>query len=239
MNVTGPIRRDASAAPHASAIVRHRGDVSYRQLDRLLDAPALRVIDLGFQPADIARLAFPDVTGSGSAFRFFVLALGIARAGDSTKLAEASDEPFVACFTDTAGAAAGTRRSIVVDESWFDAPPDTVEIDAVASHADVAAIGRIAVTSGTAGTSKQVALSHDVMVRRIEGRGAVDVHPAQPVVVVHIGPRSNVGFRIVLRALNAGATIAMARSPGDFLRAIAPQGVDCVVLAPAGQTGGA
>ena len=128
MNITDPIRRQAAATPHAAAFVRRNATVSYRQLDRLLDAMARRALDGGLRAGDLVALAFPDVLGSGAEFRYFTLSLALARAGIATMSADASDDAIAACFADNARNAVPAPSRVIVDDAWFAAPPDTVAV---------------------------------------------------------------------------------------------------------------
>lgn len=233
MNITDPIRRHANATPNAPAIIRWNATITYRQFDRMLDGIARRILDLGFGPGDVVRLAFPDLPGSGAAFRFLVLSLAMARAGVGTTAADEFDDCLSACFSGEAGTATRAPRSVLVDDAWFESPPETVEVGIVPSHADGTTICRIVSTSGTTGTAKRVAVSHDIMVRRLEGGEALGPYPAEPVAIIHIGPWSNAGFRNVLRVLHAGGALVLARKPHEILRAIARHGVNYLFLAPA------
>lgn len=233
MNITDPIRRNAQTAPLAPAVVRWNTTVTYRQLDRLIDVLARRALDLGLGPGDVAGLAFPDLPGSGAAYKFIVLSLAMARAGIAVKAATTSDEGLAACFAADAGTPTRAPRLVVADETWFVPPPDSVEIEAVASHPDGKAICRIASTSGTTGTSKRVSISHEKSLYRVDVGRDPRLGPAMPIAIVHIGPWSGVGFFGVLRTLLAGGTLVLARKADDVLHAIARHGVNFVLLAPA------
>ena len=233
MNITDPIRAHARATPDAPAILRRNGAVTYRQLDRLLDALALRAIELGLAPGDRVGLAFPDTPGSQAAYRFLTLALAMARIGVATKAAEPDDEGFAACLMADATTRTRAPRRVVVDGGWFESPPASVEIAAVPASAGGSAVCRVFSTSGTTGTSKRVAISHEIMNRRIEGGTRLGPYPQRPVVVVHIGPWSGVGFRNMLRALHAGGAILLARRPDEILHGVIRRGVNYMLLAPA------
>lgn len=233
MNLTEPIRQRAKARPEDPAIIRWNAVVTYRQLDRMLDAVARRTLDHGLRPGEVVGLAFPDLPGSGAVYKFFVLTLALARAGVAVKAAEESDEGLAACFTSDAGTVTRAPRKVVVDDTWFENLADTVEVADFPMHADGRTTYRIATTSGTTGTSKRVSLSQEMGIRRTEGGEGSAPFPEKPVAIVHIGPWSGAGFRNMLRTLYDGGTLVLARRPDEILRAIARHGVNYLLLAPA------
>ncbi|CAG0948885.1 fatty-acyl-CoA synthase [Burkholderiales bacterium] len=233
MNIADPIRRHARTIPHAPACIRHDRVVSYAQFDRTIDAVARRALDLGLAAGDHVGVCYPDHPGSGAYYRFLVTALALARIGIAVKSTEGGEEGLVACFSPDAGRQGGPSRWITVDDAWFDGPDPSHAAPQVESHAGGTAICRIFSTSGTTGTAKCVAVSHDLMFRRIRDDRQLGPYPVTPIVIVHVGPWAGVGFRHALRALWTGGALVPARLPAQIFRAIARHRVNCMLVAPA------
>lgn len=232
MNIADPIRRLARTIPDAPAFQRQNRAVSYAEFDRTIDAVARRALAEGLSGGDTVGLWIPDEPGTGAFYRFLVAAYALARIGVALKSTKGREAGFAACMTSDPSLVTGPKRRILVDDAWFDASGSRGLPD-VESHPGGPAICRYFSTSGTTGTAKSVAISHDLIYRRNRDARQLGPYPDHPVAIVHVGPWTGIGFRHITRALWAGGTVVPARRPRQILDAIAQYGVNCMLVAPA------
>lgn len=226
MNIAEPIREQAALRPNSVAVVRIGGQpVTYAQLDRLIDAMARRALDLGLRPGQIAavetRMPFP----------FLVTALALARIGAAAALEDLPDACADFRFTAESPARESTVPHAKLLLEWFE-PTRLAAVAPVPVHDDDEAICRIFSSSGTTGRPKQVAVSHDLMRRRIEMKNFVSPLPETPVQIISIWPTGGYGFRDTLRVLYAGGRILFCTGIDDILSLIERQRVNFLVVTP-------
>ncbi len=227
MNISEPIREQARRQPDVVAVVRIGGQsVTYVQLDRLIDALARRVLDLGLGPGQVAavetRMPFP----------FLVMALALARIGVAAALEDLPDADADHRFTLEAPPRESTVPHTKMLLEWFEPIGPEAAVAPVPSHEDDAAICRIFSSSGTTGRPKQIAVSHELMRRRIEMKNFVSPLPAAPVQIISIWPTGGYGYRDSLRVLYAGGRVLFCTGVDDILKLIDVQRVNFLVVTP-------
>ena len=227
MNITEPIRRFARINPAAVALVRaDRTAVTYRGLDRLIDAAAAVLRGLGVEPGQTVGLtiAGPDESQG------LIVALALAQLGAVSADARLPAEHFVLFIAEGGGAAAPGVRSVAMAELWGRMPPSAEIVPTVAAHRDGAAACRIFASSGTTGVPKFAAVSHDLMAARVLAYGlAMGGHAAVRVCAVGFG--ITWGFGTALRTLWSGGTLVLS-NPAEAARAIQRHRVTSLVIAP-------
>jgi acyl-CoA synthetase (AMP-forming)/AMP-acid ligase II len=227
MNVTDPIRRLARISPATIAVVRadHAG-VTYRDLDRVLDAATAALGGLGIVAGQTVGLAIagPDE------FAGLMVALALARLGVAT-----ADEAFSPARMDVWIPEGGRPakpgvRSVAIEEIFARLPPPGADVPAVRPHPDGSAVCRIFASSGTTGVPKFAALSHDLLARRALAFGlAMGGHGAVRICAVGLG--ISWGFTNMLRTLWHGGTLVLT-NPADAALAIQRHRVTSLVIAP-------
>ncbi|MEP7183990.1 MAG: class I adenylate-forming enzyme family protein [Betaproteobacteria bacterium] len=226
MNITDPIRLQAIERPHAAAIARSSGTVSYRDLDRTIDVVARRARDLGAVAGQSAAIAI------GHPYWHLVLSLGLARIGVTVVPMSLPATAVDICFTTGARPKARYARFEPVDPAWFATPPPTADVSPVPSHQDDSAICIVFASSGTTGFAKHVAVSHALMARRIAAKAHLAPVSADVRQICPLGVGSGYGFRDLLRVLWAGGVVVLARKAGDVVAALSQHAVNCLVVSP-------
>ncbi len=215
MNVTAPIRAAAKRIPNATALVRADASiVTYRDLDRMLDAVCVRIAELGLRAGHVVALGIlgPDELPG------LLTALAFARAGVATADLAIPPARLDAWVVERVPAPPGPR-AIPLRAFWDGlvlarpAPPQD----------DPAAVLRIMSSSGTTGHPKHASFSHGLFTARL-AIAADDADAHGPVRIVAMGLGGSSGLRCVLAALGDGAAIVLAQ-PEDVADAITRHGV--------------
>lgn len=227
MNITEPLRRLARMAPDSVAILRADDTaVTYRDLDRMIDAAASRLDGTGLVAGQVAALA---ITGPDE-FPALILALALARAGIAS-----ADPGLAAAQVHLLLHQAGTPapaglRSIAFDAGWTQVPPHS-HLPVRPLHPGGGAICRIFSSSGTTGTPKFTTISHALITRRVLSN-SLSMGPPGRLHICAINYGITWGFCAVLQTLWAGHTLVMT-SPARAMDSIRRHRVDALLIAPA------
>ena len=226
MNITDPIRRIARLHPSAIAVigVDHIG-IPYRDLDRAIDAVVDRVSGLGVVAGQTVGLG---ITGPDE-YPSLVLALALARAGVVTAETSYPAERIDLCFLPVGAPLKSGTRCVSFDASWTRI--SAVDPDPIVPTAAVgSSVCRIFSSSGTTGTPKFAAISHETMVSRILSN-TLSMGPPEPVYICAVSLGITWGFATALRILWAGSTLVLT-NPAQALAAIRRHRVNALVIAP-------
>ncbi len=226
MNITDPIRRIARIYPSAIAVVGvDRIGIPYRDLDRAIDAVAERIGALGVGAGQTAGLG---VTGPDE-YPALVLALALARAGVVSAEMSYPAERMDFCFLPAGAPEKPGTRCIAFDASWT-----RISLADPATNVPVstggASVCRIFSSSGTTGTPKFAAISHETMVNRVLSN-TLSMGPPEPVYICAVSLGITWGFATALRILWAGSTLVLT-NPAQALAAIRHHRVNAMVIAP-------
>ena len=208
MNVTESIRRHALRAPDAEAYVSARGEsFTYGIIERTVDALALRLLDLGLVPGNIAAIATNDL------YRHLLVGLALARTGIAQAAITLPAQRTDLAVLDHGLEGNGCLRSVALDDLW---PADLLSRGAgnpVPLHEDGNALLACFASSGTTGAPKFVAVTHELALRRLDlhalgldgapgGRGSPSARQA-----CYVGPATSYGFSSFMLVLGGGGTI--------------------------------
>ncbi|MGH7043725.1 MAG: class I adenylate-forming enzyme family protein [Acetobacteraceae bacterium] len=221
MNITAPFRRLARVMADVPAIIRADDtSVSYAALDRAIDRVAARVAGLGLHPGDTAGL---PITGPDESLGL-ILALALARLGIAS-----ADPTLPAARRRLSFAPGGGPGVVGFDASWLAEGGAAADVPI---PADGAAVCRVFASSGTTGAAKHLAISHDLMTRRVfanwltPGAGRL-----ARIVAVNLG--ITWGFTATLRTLWQGGTLVLT-NPRDAVAAIPRHHVASLLISPVG-----
>ena len=199
MNVTEPIRAHAERTPDAPAYLRTRhGTYSYRRYDAMLDTIAWRALNAGLVPGQRVALSFERE------FPFLAVLLALARVGIASVRADAPGQRCDAYVVSRGGGAAPAGPTLRVDASWFE--PTSESRPAPMRQGGDLECHRF-MTSGTTGSPKVVAMTHDDVVARIERRLGAAALPEPPRMLSMVPVRASYGFQASLAALWSGGAL--------------------------------
>ena len=226
MNITDPIRRVARLHPSAIAVVGVDNiGIPYRDLDRAIDAVVERVGGMGVVAGQTAGLG---VTGPDE-YPALVLALALARAGVITAELSYPAERMDFCFLPAGAPEKPGTRCIAFDASWTRISPADPAPD-VRTSPGGASVCRIFSSSGTTGTPKFAAISHETMVNRVLSN-TLSMGPPEQAYICAVSLGITWGFATALRILWAGSTLVLT-NPAQALAAIRRHRVNAMVIAP-------
>jgi acyl-coenzyme A synthetase/AMP-(fatty) acid ligase len=202
------------------AIIRADGTViHYGALERGIDRMAAHATSLGLSAGDTAVLSVlpPDEATA------LILMLALARIGVTT--ADPSLPGHQGIVLQPAGSSETRPGTVAFRESWLrdDAPEAAI-------HDDPAAPCRIFSSSGTTGRPKFVAISHDLMAKRVFARW-LGLSGGAAVRMIGIGLDGAWGYLTVLRTLWSGGTIVLF-DPRDPFGPMHRHGVSQIALSP-------
>lgn len=206
--------------------------VSYGRLLVFANNVAARALSAGVRRGDVVGVFAKDP------IFHWALILGLTRIGVVSVSAISSNLPsgfkIDAVLTDTTAQFQNAGRVVQVDKGWVegDGKPPPRGDDAAGGD-----IARIIMTSGTTGDQKGVALSHDIILRRIQSYdfafGSKIAACAR--FLIDVGVAANSGYLWPIYILARGGTVFMRGSdPAETMQALSLHNVQCMVASPAG-----
>jgi acyl-CoA synthetase (AMP-forming)/AMP-acid ligase II len=206
--------------------------VSYGRLLSFTNNVAAHALRAGVKRGDVVAVFAKDP------IFHWALVLGLTRIGVVSVSVISPNLPvgfkIDAVLTDTAAQFQYTGRVVQVDEGWVegDGKPPPNETDVTGND-----IARIIMTSGTTGDQKAVALSHDIILRRIQ---SYDFAFGSKIATssrffIDVGVSANSGYLWPIYILARGGTVFVRGSdPAETIQALSLYNVQCMVASPAG-----
>ena len=206
--------------------------VSYGRLLSFINNVAAHALAAGLKRNDVVAIFAKDP------IFHWALILGLTRIGVVSLSTVNPHLPgglrIDAVLTDTATRFQNGGRIIQVDGGWIEGDGKLPAIDA---EPDGSSIARIILTSGTTGEQKAVALSHDIILRRIQTYSFAfgNRFPNCSRVFLDIGVASNFGYLSGIYVLARGGVIFVRGSdPAETMQALSLYNVQCMISPPAG-----
>jgi acyl-coenzyme A synthetase/AMP-(fatty) acid ligase len=206
--------------------------VSYGRLLSFVNNVAAHALAAGLKRGDVVGIFAKDP------IFHWALILGMARIG---AVSFSTVNPILppgfrieAVLADTKAPFQNAGRVIQVDNGWVEGDGKAPDVEA---EADGGAIARIVLTSGTTGDQKAVALSHDIILRRIQTYSFAfgNRFPNCSRVFLDVGVAANFGYLSGIYVLARGGTIFVRGSdPAETMQALSLYNVECMISPPAG-----
>jgi len=220
------------AAPAICAPGWDHNIVSYGRLLSFVNNVATHALAAGLKRNDVVAIFVKDP------IFHWALILGLTRIGAVSFSTVNPNLPgglrIDAVLTDTATRFQNGGRIIQVDGGWIEGDGKLPAVDA---EPDGSSIARIILTSGTTGDQKAVALSHDIILRRIQ---AYDFAFGNKIATcsrffIDVGVAANSGYLWPIYILARGGTVFVRGSdPAETMQALSLHNVQCMVASPAG-----
>lgn len=220
------------AAPALCAPGWNYNIVSYGRLLSFANNVATRALAAGLKRGDVVAIFAKDP------IFHWTLILGLTRIGVVSLSTPNPNLPtgflIDAVLTDTVARFPNVVRVIQIDQGWVEGDGKPPATHAEANGADIA---RIILTSGTTGYQKAVALSHDIILRRIQSYDFAFGNriPTCSRIFLDVGIAANSGYLWVIYVLARGGTVFVRGSdPAETMQALSLYNVQCMVASPAG-----
>lgn len=227
MNLTACLRRQARERPDAPAVVCGaaidgvgEGRVyAYAELDRIVDAIAIRALRWGVAPGQHVTLLFK------MHLPILLMQLGLARAGIAFSSETYPGDPALRIRLRRSDVSPG-ERAILAAPSWWSEASDVP----APMHAGGDALLKRQATSGTTGTPKLVPYTQAMYAARWHRTiGAPLPHDARLLCVS--GP-GGLGFGYALSVFEAGGTVVLLGPEDDALTLVDRHRVNVLVASP-------
>jgi acyl-CoA synthetase (AMP-forming)/AMP-acid ligase II len=209
--------------------------VSYGRLERFVNNVGCRALTAGLKRGDVVAVVTNDPV-----FHLALL-LGLTRIGVITLSIGTRHLPdgfqIDAVIADDPGDFRNVGRVLIADTTWTIGPGHAPAVVAGTEYGGGSAPARIILTSGTTGDQKAVALSHDMMLRRLQAYDVAfgNVVPTCSRMFLDLGLTASFGYTWTLYMLARGGAIFLRGSdPAETMQAFESYGVQCMIAAPSG-----
>jgi acyl-CoA synthetase (AMP-forming)/AMP-acid ligase II len=206
--------------------------VSYGRLLSFANNVAAHALASGLKRGDVVAVYAQDP------IFHWALVLGLTRLGViSLSIINTSLPVGVridAILSEAAAAFDKAQRVIQVDQGWIEGDGRDPDLESIQ---DGDAVGRIILTSGTTGEQRAVALSHNLIWRRIQTYDFAfgNRFPACSRIFIDVGVAANSGYLWPIYILSRGGTVFVRGSdPAETMQALSLYRVQGMVAAPAG-----
>ena len=209
--------------------------VSYGRLETMANNIGRHASANGLQRGDVVAIM------TGDPIFHLALFLGLARIGAQTLSSSNANFPrelrVDAIVTDNPAAVASRIRTIRADLGWTEGDGKPPDADVVVDFNAGDETARIALTSGTTGDPKAVALSHDNLIRRLQAYDVVfgNRFAACARTFIDLTLVTGFGFALTMHVLSRGGTVFCRGSDAaETMQAFGLYKVQCMIAAPSG-----
>ncbi len=196
----------AAANPEKPAVVTSEAVLSYGMLRRGILSAQQQLRKHGLKPGDRAGVEVINAIGHMT----LICALhreGIASVSIDRPMVDSVDETPIDALLTNAPVAGKATRMIPVDETWFNATPETEPGPNLAQQRDGDGLCRLILSSGTTGRPKVIALSFAAAQERLVSYSIRMSSPSWDRIVCMPGLSTNYGYSFAITTLWLGRTI--------------------------------
>jgi acyl-CoA synthetase (AMP-forming)/AMP-acid ligase II len=222
------------AEPAICAPGTHFNVVSYGRLEAMANNIGRHAAASGLRRGNTVAIL------SGDPVFHLALYLGLARIGILTLSHRDANFPpelkVDAIVTDNPRAVVSPLRVVHADLGWITGDGKPPPGDVVIDFQDDAEPARITLTSATTGTPKAIALSHEMLVRRLQAYDVIfgDL-AAYRRTFLDLTLNTSFGFALTLLILSRGGTVfCRGGDAADTMQAFGLYDVQCMIAAPSG-----
>jgi acyl-CoA synthetase (AMP-forming)/AMP-acid ligase II len=235
VNIADAFEFQAFYHPAALAVCvpgSHYGPVSYGRLQAFANAVGRRCLGSGIKANDVVAILTNDPVFHLAAIlalkRIGAISLSVGQTALSNEFT------IDAIITDMSATIGGCEKVLRADRSWLAGDSSAMPRHDSGKY-ETAAV-RIVMTSATTGDPKGIALTQEMLVRRMHACDAIfgDIVPTCARIFLDIGLTTSWGYLWAMKILaRGGAVFFRGTDPAETLQAFGLYNVECMIGSPA------
>ena len=235
MNIADAFEFQAFYHPAALAVCvpgSHYGPVSYGRLRAFANAVGRRCLGSGIRPNDVVAILTNDPVFHLAAILALKRIGAVSLSAGQTILPD--EFTIDAVITDLSAAIGGCEKVLRADRGWLAGDSSAIPRNGSGGYETDAA--RIVLTSATTGDPKGIALTQEMLVKRMHACDAIfgDIVPTCARIFLDIGLTTSWGYLWAMKILaRGGAVFFRGTDPAETLQAFGLYNVQCMIGSPA------